>query len=293
MNKKQYIILASVVGVILVSIIAVLLYQNHQQKVNLADMEEMMEFQKEQLEDEYEDLAMQYDGYQVNISNDSLADLLSKEQQRVQDLLEELRITKATNARRIKELKKELATVRAVMVEYVHQIDSLDRQNKQLVQENREVRRQVAEVTQANQSLTEERNQLHEVVTRASIMEVGQFSCTPLDKRDRKTSNFNKIVKLQLQFSVLKNITTQAGNKTVYLRLIQPNGEALLKDATRTFRYENGKVPYSLKSDFEYGGEQVDLTLYWPVEEVLEKGIYNAEFFIDGNQVGSFPFQLK
>ena len=84
-----------------------------------------MEIEKEELQEEYEDLAIQFDGYQnMEIRNDSLQDLLSKEQQRVQDLLEELRQTKASNARRIAELKKELATVRAVMKDYVRQIDS-------------------------------------------------------------------------------------------------------------------------------------------------------------------------
>ena len=78
-------------------------------------MVEQMEFENSELEDEYEDLALQFDGYQqMNIQNDSLQERLAQEQQRVQDLLEELRITKVTNARRIAELKKELATVRAV-----------------------------------------------------------------------------------------------------------------------------------------------------------------------------------
>lgn len=291
MTKKTWIIGA--LAAVLLGVIAFLVWQNRQQKADLAAMEEVMEFQKEQLEDELEDLAIQYDGYQVNISNDSLADLLSQEQQRVQDLLEELRITKATNARRINELKKELATVRAIMVEYVHQIDSLNQQNQRLTEENREVRQQVASVQEQNQVLTEERNQLHEVVTRASMMEVGAFACTPLDVRDRKTNRFNKIQKLQFNFTILKNITTQAGNKTVYVRLVQPNGELLLKSDYHTFAFENSHIPYSMKQDFEYGGEEVPLVMYWPVEEVLEKGMYNADFFIDGNLCGSFPFSLK
>ena len=96
MNKKNYIL----IGVIVVLVIGVvlLLFQNHRQQENINAMAETMEFEKEQLEEEYEDLALQYDGYQINIQNDSLADLLAQEKQRVQDLREELRITKATDA---------------------------------------------------------------------------------------------------------------------------------------------------------------------------------------------------
>ena len=324
MNKKTTILTAIIV--ILVIGLALLLLQVHWQQENINAMAETMEFEKEQLEEEYEDLALQYDGYQINIQNDSLADLLAQEKQRVQDLREELRITKATDARKINALKKELATIREVMVQYVHQIDSLDRRNKQLAQENREVREQYAAVQEENQSLTEEKTKLTEVVSRASMMEVANFSCTTLNKRDRKTSFFNQIQKLQFNFSVLKNITTQPGIKTVYLRLIAPDGEDLTKNGSATlplsqgvkdvqwtsdseaenkstargegvcpptFPFENSHLEYSLRKDFEYAGEQVEEVLYWPVEEILQKGTYNADFFIDGNLVGSFPFTLK
>ena len=292
MNKKNTLLIAIIV--ILLVGVALLLWQNHQQQENINAMAETMEFEKEQLEEEYEDLALQYDGYRINIKNDSLADLLAQEKQRVQDLREELRITKATDAKKINALKKELATIREVMVQYVHQIDSLDRQNKQLAQENREVREQYQAVQEENLSLNEEKTKLTEVVSRASMMEVAEFTCTPLNKRDRKTSIFSQIQKLQFDFTILKNITTQPGMKTVYLRLIAPDGSPLQKNQDRDFfAYENGQIEYSVKKDFEYTGEKQKLQLFWPVEEILQKGIYNAEFFIDGNLIGDYPFQLK
>lgn len=292
MNKKTYILIA-VIAVLVVAV-ALLLFQNHRQQENINAMAETMEFEKEQLEEEYEDLALQYDGYQINIQNDSLADLLAQEKQRVQDLREELRITKATDAKKINALKKELATIREVMVGYVHQIDSLDRQNKQLAQENREVREQYAAVQEENQSLNEEKTKLTEVVSRASMLEIADFTCTPLNKRDRKTSIFSQIQKLQFDFDVLKNITTAPGIKTVYLRILTPDGSVLQKNQADVFTYENNdQMEYSVRKEFEYAGERQHLTLYWPVEETLDKGYYNADFFIDGNLVGSFPFHLK
>ena len=135
-NDSLKIITISII-VVLVLVSGALIWIHLRQKTEIKEIVEQMEFEKEQLEDEYEELAVQFDGYQTpDIHNDSFVQLLSQEKQRVQDLLEELRITKVTNARRIAELKKELATVRQVMVSYVHQIDSLDRTNKRLVKEN-------------------------------------------------------------------------------------------------------------------------------------------------------------
>ena len=138
MTEKKNIYIGLLI-VLLLAVIGGLVAWNLTQRNELNEMVEQMTIEKEELQEEYEDLAIQFDGYQqMDIRNDSLQDLLSREQQRVQDLLEELRHTKASNARKIAELKKELATVRAVMVDYVRQIDSLNATNARLTAENQQ-----------------------------------------------------------------------------------------------------------------------------------------------------------
>ncbi len=292
MNKKNFIIVSVIAAVLAIG--AVLLFlQNRQQKNEMQEMVEQLTFEREQTVDEYEEMLLMYDGYGQNIQNDSLAELLSHEQQRVQDLLEELRITKATNARRIAQLKQELATVRAVMVEYVRQVDSLSATNKRLETENKQVRKQYEQVHEKATQLEEEKTQLTEVVNRAAMMEVTNFRFTALNNRDRKTTDFNKIQKLQFDYTILKNITVAPGNKTVYIRIVRPDGEVMTKSERNTFAYENQQIAYSIRQHIEYAGEELSDTQYWPVEEILQKGTYNADFFIDGNLVGTFSFRLN
>jgi predicted nucleic acid-binding Zn-ribbon protein len=291
-NATKVVLISLVAALAIVSLL--LVWMNLQQKTEMKEMVELMEFEKEQLEDEYEELAIQFDGYQTpDIHNDSLVELLSQEKQRVQDLLEELRITKVTNARRIAELKKELATVRQVMVSYVHQIDSLDRTNKRLVAENQQVKQQYQEVARQAKQLEKERTQLAEVVSRASMLEINHFQMTPLNKRDRKTSIYNQIQKLQFDYTVGRNITNKPGMKTIYMRITRPDGEIMQKNINDVFRFENSDVAYSVSNDFEYAGEEISGSLYWQVEEILQVGWYNADFFVDGELIGSFPFQIK
>lgn len=293
MNKNKYI--ALIVGIVVLALcVCALVWMNLQQKTEIKEIVEQMEFEKEQLEDEYEELAIQFDGYQTpDIHNDSLVELLSQEKQRVQDLLEELRITKVTNARRIAELKKELATVRQVMVSYVQQIDSLDRTNKKLAAENQQVKQQYQAVARQAQQLEEERTQLAEVVSRASMLEISDFRMTLLNKRDRKTTIYNQIQKLQFDYTVGRNVTSKPGMKTLYLRISRPDGEVMQKSMDDVFPFENSKIAYSLSKDFEYAGEEVTGTVYWLVEEILQVGMYNADFFVDGDLIGSFPFEIR
>ncbi len=291
-DPKQVIFITLIAALVAVS--AFLIWTNFQQKTEIKEIVEQMEFEKEQLEDEYEELAIQFDGYQTqDIQNDSLVELLSQEKKRVQDLLEELRITKVTNARRIAELKKELATVRQVMVSYVQQIDSLDRTNKKLVAENQQVKQQYQEVARQAKQLEKERTQLAEVVSRASMLEINYFHMTPLNKRDRKTTIYNQIQKLQFDYTVGRNVTNKPGMKTLYMRITRPDGEVMQKTADDVFRFENTDIAYSVAKDFEYAGEEISGSLYWLVEEILQIGWYNADFFVDGELIGSFPFQIK
>ncbi len=281
--------------IILALVIAALAYLFLHQRQELNELVEQMEIEKEELQEEYEDLAIQFDGYQnLDIRNDSLQDLLSREQQRVQDLLEELRTTKASNARRIAELKKELATVREVMKDYVRQVDSLNATNARLTEENEQVRTENEQVRTRNEELTQANTVLTETVTRAAMLEVTGCELTTLNKSDRKTRMISQVKKLQFDYAIGKNITCTPGMKNLYVRITMPNGQLFGEGSNRLFAFESEEIPYTLVQQIEYSGDVYSGTCYWPVsEEDIINGFYTIDFFCEGNLIGSFPFQLK
>jgi len=294
MKKNNLIlILLSVVVLLLIGTTIFFVQRNKQKDAEMAEIVEMINFEKEQLEKDYSDLALEYDTYSSTIRNDSLVQLLQNEKIKVQQLLQELRITKATNAKRIAELKKELATLRTVMAQYVHQIDSLSAANKVLRVENVEVKRKYEAANETVKQLSKEKENLTEVVTRASMLDISDFSMITLDSRNRKTSRYSKINTLQFNYTIQKNITCPPGMKTLYLRLTRPDGEVMTKNPDDVFLYENIYIAYSAKKDFEYAGETLSDVIYWKVDEILQIGTYRADFFVDGFRIGSFTFEIK
>ena len=295
MKKKNLTIIIILSAIVL--ILGIFLIYNYkktkEKEAEMAEMVEMMNFEKEQLEKDYSNLALEYDTYSSKISNDSLVQLLQKEKMKVQQLLEELRITKATNAKRIAELKNELTVLRAVMANYVHQIDSLNAANKLLRTENIEVKRKYEQVNETVKQLAKEKETMKEVITRASMLEITNFSMTPLDSKNRKTQRYSKITTLQFNYTISKNPTTQPGNKTLYLRITQPDEEVLIKSPDDLFPYEDKQIAYSVKKDFEYSGEAISDVIYWKVDRVLQIGTYRADFFVDGFRIGSFTFEIE
>jgi len=257
------------------------------------DMIQLFEIEKEEMENEYMGFAMQYDELQIHLSNDSLIRQLEKEKLRTQQLLEELRQTKATNTAEITRLKRELATVRAVLRSYVAQIDSPDQINKQLTQENTIVRRQYQEASKEVDKLTVEKQKAEEKIALASQLDAAAITITALNRRGKEESKVKNVTQFAVNFTIVKNITVQTGEKTVYLRLTKPNGEPLVKAADNTFRYENVNLEYSAKKYIEYSGEQQEVTMYWDVEEYLSAGTYRAYLFVDGVMIGEQSITLN
>lgn len=296
--KKSVTYTIIIILVLLLAVLGFLIYYQHGQ---MTEIVEQMQIEKEELQEEYEDLAIQFDGYQqLDIRNDSLQDLLSREQQRVQDLLEELRVTKVTNARRIAELKKELATVRTVMKDYVRQIDSLNATNARLTQENIRVTAENRQMREQNSQLSSLNSQLSETVTRAAMLELTVCNITLLNKRDHKTKIVSQAAKMQFDFTIAKNITCPPGLKDLYVRVIDPQGNLLNytepaegEEDEQVFAFENEQIPYSFTQQFEYTGEEFQGTGYLPVEKEIIKGYYTIDFFCDGNLIGSFLREIK
>lgn len=292
-NYKSIFIVGGIIIALLIALVVFYALRVKNQQKEMTEVVEMMQFEKEQIEKEYTDLGIEFESYSINIQNDSLVRLLANEQVKVQQLLEELRITKATNAKRIAELRNELSTVRKVMAHYVNQIDSLNVINKELKTENITVKRQYQEASQTVEQLSKEKESLTEVVTRAAILEISDFNFQALNNRNRATNRVSQITTFQFNYTISKNITATPGDKTVFLRITRPDGEILNKNNTNVFTYEDKNIPYSARKDFEYGGEAVADVIYWKVEEILQTGKYRADFFIDGNRSGSFNFDIN
>ena len=113
-----------------------------------------------------------------------------------------------------------------------------------------------------------------------------------MNMRGRKARKVKDVKKIAISFTIVKNITAETGNKTLYVRIAKPDNEILSKGNT-TFAYEDKEITYSIKKYIEYTGEEQSVTVYWNVEEFLPSGTYNVYIFDDGNMIGQNSFTLK
>lgn len=287
MKKKIWIPIVLVALLLLGGIAYLYVSLDEQKKVN-QDMQELAELDKKEMQNEYEKFAQQYSEMKTQINNDSIVEQLTQEQLKTQKLLEELRNVRATDAREITRLKKELATCRAVIRSYVLEIDSLNRLNQNLTAENTRVKGQYEEATRRIESLNTEKSSLSEKVAIAAQLDAVGISLSLNDKKGKNTKKIEKAKNLQVNFSIAKNVTASNGVKTLYVRIQTPNGQTLTNGGT--FTYENRSLQYSMKKQVEYTGNETPVSMFWSISEFLSEGTYKVSIFADGHLIGSRSF---
>jgi len=289
--KKIVLIPLIVVILALLGGLAYLFMNLQEQKQVNEDMQELARLDKPAWENEYERFTLQYSVLMTKINNDSIIAQLTEEQMKTQKLLEELKKTKAEDAREITRLKKELATVRAVLRDYVMQIDSLNRQNERLRAENSQVKEQLAERNTQIAGLSTEKASLSEKVAIAAQLDATNIQLKALKKNDKEVKKIKDCKTMQVSFTITRNVTATNGNRTVYVRIQNPGGNTL--NGGGTFAYENRNLQYTMKKNIEYTGEETSLTLFWQVSQMLEAGDYRVSIFVDGNMIGSRTFSFN
>ncbi|MEG1580136.1 MAG: hypothetical protein RR386_02605 [Bacteroidaceae bacterium] len=292
MKKKALIITAvAVVVLLLCGGLAYLYVSLQDQKKNNANLEELAAMDKKEMENEYTQFALQYDELKKSIKDDSLMTRLSEEQNHTQQLLAELKRTKSTDAVTISRLKKELETVRAVLRSYIMQVDSLQRLNQTLVNENQQVKQRYTEATSQISNLTSEKQNLSEKVAIAAQLDATGVSVSPQNKRGKKAKKTKDVTRFVVSFTVTKNITAKTGPRTIYVRLTKPNSDVVGQSGS--FSYENKQLEYSAVKTIEYTGDEQLVTLYIPVSEFLSPGTFNVYLFADGTMIGSRNFSIE
>ena len=289
-NKKLLAVFV-IVCLLLVGGLCYMGFNLRQQRKANADMQQLAELDKQEMENEYQQFSDQYSEMKTHVTNDSLISQLTAEQEKTERLLAELKRTKSSDAREIARLKRELATVRAVLRSYVIQIDSLNQANGRLTAENTRVKGQYEEATRQIEGLNTEKASLSEQVAIASQLDANGIQMHLLNKNNKAKDKISKARTIQVNFNIAKNVTAKTGMKTVYVRIMSPAGNII--GGGVSFPYENKTLAGTMKKTIEYNGGETAVSLYVPVSQTLSAGTYQVSVFAEGNMIGSKNFMFR
>lgn len=251
----------------------------------LEELRQLAEMDRKEMENQYAEFAAQYGEMKKEIRDDSLVARIDAEQRRAEALLKELQDLKTSSAAEILRLKKELATVRAVLRDYVRQVDSLQQINEALTKERDAALVDAERTRRENNTISENNKKLTEKVEVASQLNATGIGISALKKNGKAAKRSKDITRFSVSFTVARNVTAQTGNRTFYIRMLKPGQDVLHKSGS--FSYENKSIEYSASITREYTGEELHVTAYIPVDEYISAGNYSAYIFADGQMIGS------
>ena len=265
---------------------------NQKSKTNIVIEElEDTNTEKQNISNELKDLVVQYDDLKTN--NDTLNAKLAKEQEKIKEILDQLKYVKASNSVKVKEYKKELGTLRKIMRSYIVQIDSLYTKNKELVSENIKVKGQYQDIVSENEDLSYERDSLAGTVEKAATLKAMNITSIGLNVRDKETNRISKLDKIKVCFTLDENNITEQGEKWVYIRIAKPDKYVITESEFNLFSFEGKQIAYTSRRKVNFTGKRIDMCIFWKKNEELNAGLYYVDIFSDNKKIGTQAFNLK
>jgi Ca2+/Na+ antiporter len=293
-NKTNRLLLISNIILLILLIVFVILYYKETCRVDTYIIQTtQMTSQKDSLTREFNNLITDYDSLKTN--NDTINAHLQAEQEKIKQLVEEVKTLKVANVTEIKKYKRELETLRKVMRHFVVQIDSLNTLNQNLTEENVKIKSDYKKSQHVNKELSQKNEELSGKVTIASVLKAKNFKINPLNNKGKPINKAKKVVKIETCFTIFENSVTPAGTKDVYIRIARPDKLVLNSSANNLFNYQGEQIVFSAKRQIEYQNKDIDMCIYWDNDggQELTVGDYAVDVFIDGNMIGSGAFALK
>mgnify|MGYP000882874203 CR=1 FL=1 len=233
-----------------------------------------------------------YDSLQTE--NDTIKQELELQKQQVQELIEKVKRGNYSLAK----AKKEAETLRSIMKGYIAQIDSLNRANQQLTAEKQQLTQDLGEEKAQKEALATEKAALEGRVAKGAVLHATSITAGALFVRNNSkqvdTERASKAEMVKCCFTLGVNNVTDAGDKTIYMRVISPDGKVLpTSDGSNRFKFDGVEGEYSAKRDVNYQNQPLDACIFWTGGEAVRTGQYIVEIYEAGALVSKANFNLK
>ncbi len=279
-----FIILFSVMAVVIGFLVYTLLTEREETE----EMRVTLEFQKESLTNELNELYASYDSLQT--TSDSMNVLIEERQKEIRSLL----AIRESNAKKIRIYDEQVKSLRDVLKSYIFQVDSLNQANLRLQAENRAQQSQIRDATNANRQLEQVNRNLQGQVEKAAVVKAIMVRAEPIDDAGAIARRLRRTDKFRVCFSLAANAVAESGLKQIYIRIANPNELVLVKNVNQTFVFQGESIPYSAAREVEYEKDELEVCIFYDaIESEVMAGTYYVDVYMDGAIIGTTSFSLR
>jgi chromosome segregation ATPase len=243
-------------------------------------------------------LLLSYDSLEE--SNTLVVDSINQQREKITSLLDkvnQLNSKTKKDWRKIYKLKKEAETLRGIMKGYIHTIDSLNTLNINLSNSLNEKTNTLNKVSSQNKQFKQENKALQEKVKMGAVLQSNNVNVTALRIRksgsQSETTRASKANMIKSCFTLIENKLAKAGDKTIYLRFLEENGEVFSNQTIKTINYQKETIEMSSQRTINYQNENTDVCVFYEINSELVPGNYSVEIFNKGYLIGKSSLVLR
>lgn len=290
-NNRIFLILA-VILLVLSGILGWQLFEQKAENDRKAEEIKQLNLEKDNLTAELDELLLQYNTLEEE--KGELTDELAAQQAEVQRLLAEVEKYKG-DAEKLSWYRGQLSAFKTKYAALEVKYDSIAAVADSLSGVTVELTGNLTEQKSLNQNLTDENMQLANKVALGSMLTAYKISVEGIrGKKDKISTKAKKVEKLRICFTLSENAIAKAGSKTIYMRIVNPEGKVLTKGRGDEFEFEGGSMTYSMSQEITYENKQMDLCMFYETgTEPLNVGKHTVEIYTDKVLIGTASLSLR
>jgi len=234
------------------------------------------------------------DDYQsLNTNNDSLNAELAREREKVEQLIERVQKTEATNRIKIRDYEKELGTLRSIMRSYIMQIDSLNTLNITLRKDVAIARDEVKQTLAKYDDLQTTADEYAKKVEIGSVLKGRGFIMTAINSSDKDTDRSSRTAKLKTCLNLVENSIAVKGPRRIYIRVKGPDGILMTNSQQQVFTAAGEQMIYTAVREVDYQGSELEVCIFFASSHSYVKGVYNVDIYTEEGKLGSTDLLLR
>lgn len=290
-NSNKSIGLKIAVGILLVLFIGTAFYTSKLYN-DKKQTETTLIKEKQLVMNDLNNMAKQYD---IAIGENKVANQdLVEARERIQGLMDSLKLSQ-NSVNSLWSYKKKFLSLQEEMKSLLTENDKLKIENSMLATSLDSTNVQLAERTMFTDSLLVQNTELASVVENAAVLQtVGLKAFGVIERNSGKlipTERARRADKVRICFTVAKNTLVGAGDKELYIQLLDPQNNVL--GANEQIAFGETILNYSLVSKFNYENRSLNICEFVSPNGDFAKGRYTVNIFNQKEMISSDQFTLE
>ncbi len=284
------------------ALVLLLIFYSFKLNSDYQKLEDAFSEQKIGLQAELDEIIEDYKN--INVKNKDLSKRLVKEINKIIDLRDSIKNLKKSNYNLIVKYSRKIVKLERENRRLFIQVDSLNKQNYELLQENIVVKQAlnknvIVQKTLANQNknLLQEQKDLKAKVDVAGVIKVNNIKALAMKERSSgkltSTSRSRRTDAFKIKFDLQPNPVTNPGKKEILIQILDNNKNIIAAKGNKKVK-DGSTIVFSDNIIADYDNQQLGIvSLVLVNRDDINKGVYTINTYVDGLFSGKTSVKLR